>query len=801
MRRKVLLADDSLSIQKMFGLYLEKCEIDVVALSNGETAVSKLPAIQPDLILADVFMPGRTGYEVCEYVKQHPDFKHIPVLLLTGKFEPYDEKEAKRVKADGHIVKPIAEQEFVALIRKMLERAAPKPASPPTTAPSVAQTQVLGSFAPPPVTPVAKEPSALGNQPPSFHFVGLDPKADVPPPTIKVTPSMIDDGRLPDLEPLLPLDPAPSPPPSQDTGDFILDLPPPEQAPPVLTYPEPPKTLSTPIARPTFPPMPPPDFGVTTTKLDPAELPELLAAAPTPVTTSSALETESPLELDEAPTFAPSSTPDVLVTPATEVQTEILTQEVSAVVSSEPAETPVSAAAAPLEEAPVFIVDAGTSESSPVAAEVSAPTFVVTPPAQVTPPWTSPLDQPPLATALETKDETTSLPPATTSLTTVQTSDLLSEPIPPPDFLVGMVSPPTAAEPPAAEVAPAPSPHDAAPAGAPVMEPVTELAAPPSPPAFEIAVQEESSIADTDLLPDELLAIRKQQQAEARVEPAVESAPTPAAEAPSLVFEVAETPTETASVAAMEVAETSAPSLETSVEPALPPPTPVVEAPSFTSAVDTPQAETAVAAAMEAGEADVSAVAPKPVMAVTTPTTLQESASTPAFAPTFTPAALEIAPFAPASPVDSPSVEAVEATPAAVSPIGPMTLVDESVRFADGPATLVDESISVTEVSAAVAPTPSVLPAHVEEPLAAETAQLATTEALPVAPVEAMPPAAVDWSSFTLPPAVVDDIVRRVVAEISDRVVREIAWEVVPDLAELLIKKHLAQGNGQRTDA
>lgn len=60
------------------------------------------------------------------------------------------------------------------------------------------------------------------------------------------------------------------------------------------------------------------------------------------------------------------------------------------------------------------------------------------------------------------------------------------------------------------------------------------------------------------------------------------------------------------------------------------------------------------------------------------------------------------------------------------------------------------------------------------------------------------PAQTVDWSTFTLPPAVVDEIVRRVVAEISDHVVREIAWEVVPDLAELLIKKHLANGNGRR---
>ncbi|QUV88251.1 hypothetical protein J8C07_02675 [Chloracidobacterium sp. S] len=99
-----------------------------------------------------------------------------------------------------------------------------------------------------------------------------------------ITPSpKMDDGRLPDLDPLLPLD-APPPPAASatDTTDFILDLPPPEQAPPVLSYPEPPKTLSTPIPRPTFSSLPPPNIGTTTAKLDPSELPELLTTAVPP---------------------------------------------------------------------------------------------------------------------------------------------------------------------------------------------------------------------------------------------------------------------------------------------------------------------------------------------------------------------------------------------------------------------------------------------------------------------------------------------------------------------------------------
>lgn len=781
MRRKVLLADDSLSIQKMFGLYLEKCEIDVVALSNGETAVSKLPTVQPDLILADVFMPGRTGYEVCEYVKQHPDFKHIPVLLLTGKFEPYDEKEAKRVKADGHIVKPIAEQEFVALVRKMLERAAPKPAvsqgvSQPAPAPSVAQTQAFGSFAPPPVAPASKEPSALGGQLPRFHFGGLDPNAEIPPPTIKVTPSMLDDGRLPDLEPLLPLDAAPSPPPSQDTGDFILDLPPPEQAPPVLTYPEPPKTLSTPIPRPTLSPLPKPDIGATTTKLDPAELPELLTnvAAPAPAAPPVAAEAESPLELDDAPspvvvTLAPSSEPASapLAPPAPDaapvIVAEIVTEEVSAAV-------PSVAAAPPADEGPRFIIEPLSSETAPSAESVAAPAFVVTPPTQIAPPWEPP-EQP--VTSPLAGGETAVLTSVTAPLETARTSDLLTEPIPPPDFLAGMVSAP-AAEAPAVETdVPASEAYVAAPAPSSATGSVAA-------PVFEITPEEEPPVRGTDLLPDELLAIRRQREAEARVETVVEPSPEPPPQAPAFAFEVAETPDETAVAPAMEASAVGVP------------PPPVAE-------------ETAVVAA-----------APPP----------EEVPPAPSFTPTFAPAALEAAPFTPSPVVETAVMEAPEAAPPAPpdeapAMAGPVTLVDESVRFpAQGPATLVDESVTVAEVSAAVAPTPTIPPTESAASPASETPFLAATEkpaheavheAVVETPVEAQvgaataeaapPPAVVDWSSFTLPPAVVDDIVRRVIAEMSERVVREIAWEVVPDLAELLIKKHLAQGNGRRADA
>src|ERR1700741_2171648 len=98
---RILVADDNSNIQKMVGLALKDQGIDVVAVGNGEAAVRKISDIKPDLVLADVFMPVRNGYEVCQYVKGDRTLAHIPVILLVGAFDPLDAQEATRVGADG----------------------------------------------------------------------------------------------------------------------------------------------------------------------------------------------------------------------------------------------------------------------------------------------------------------------------------------------------------------------------------------------------------------------------------------------------------------------------------------------------------------------------------------------------------------------------------------------------------------------------------------------------------------------------------------------------------------------------
>jgi CheY-like chemotaxis protein len=104
--RKLLLADDSATIQKVVELTFSDEGMEVVTVGDGRQAVEKLDEVLPDIVLADVFMPGMSGYEVCEYIKRTERFSHIPVMLLVGSFEPFDEAEARRVGADDYLTKP-----------------------------------------------------------------------------------------------------------------------------------------------------------------------------------------------------------------------------------------------------------------------------------------------------------------------------------------------------------------------------------------------------------------------------------------------------------------------------------------------------------------------------------------------------------------------------------------------------------------------------------------------------------------------------------------------------------------------
>jgi CheY-like chemotaxis protein len=114
--RKLLLADDSLTIQKVIDLTFADEGVSVVCVNNGREAIERLEEFAPDIVLADVFMPQMSGYEVCEYIKQNDRLKHIPVMLLVGSFEPFDEEEARRVGANDILTKPFQS------IRRLIEK-------------------------------------------------------------------------------------------------------------------------------------------------------------------------------------------------------------------------------------------------------------------------------------------------------------------------------------------------------------------------------------------------------------------------------------------------------------------------------------------------------------------------------------------------------------------------------------------------------------------------------------------------------------------------------------------------------
>ncbi len=120
--KKILLADDSITIQKVVELTFSDADYQVICVSNGAQALKKVAEVRPNVVLLDVIMPEKNGYEVCEQLKRSPGTAGIPVLLLTGTFEPFDRKRAELAGADGHLTKPFESQVLVAKVEELIAR-------------------------------------------------------------------------------------------------------------------------------------------------------------------------------------------------------------------------------------------------------------------------------------------------------------------------------------------------------------------------------------------------------------------------------------------------------------------------------------------------------------------------------------------------------------------------------------------------------------------------------------------------------------------------------------------------------
>ena len=157
--KSLLLADDSVTIQKAVEMTFRAEDVTLTVVSDGNEALSRAREAKPDLILADVTMPGLGGYELCEKVRADASMRHIPVLLLGGG-TPVDPSKAIAVGANGHMPKPFDSQKLIDQVKQILANpkgvpaAAAKPSAPPAPRPAAPPSR--------PPAPASRPPAPAG---------------------------------------------------------------------------------------------------------------------------------------------------------------------------------------------------------------------------------------------------------------------------------------------------------------------------------------------------------------------------------------------------------------------------------------------------------------------------------------------------------------------------------------------------------------------------------------------------------------------------------------------------------------
>jgi CheY-like chemotaxis protein len=184
MPKKILLADDSLTIQKVVELTFSDSGYELVCVSNGQKALDRIQQDRPDLVLADVVMPEKNGYEVCEAIKSNPATARIPVMLLSGTFEPFDRERAERIGADAIVSKPFDSQQLIAQVDSLLDRR-----------PSGHESGPSGVTAPMPLASVAQAPAESEEAPFDVGFSAEDFTAAVRMPPRGIDPFEEEYGR------------------------------------------------------------------------------------------------------------------------------------------------------------------------------------------------------------------------------------------------------------------------------------------------------------------------------------------------------------------------------------------------------------------------------------------------------------------------------------------------------------------------------------------------------------------------------------------------------------------------------
>jgi DNA-binding response OmpR family regulator len=121
-KKKILIADDEPNIVTALAFLLQRSGYEVIVAPNGEDALKMIGAHRPDLVLLDIMMPLRSGYEVCSRIREHPDWRHIKVVMLTAKGREAEERKGLAAGADLYISKPFSTSELVGKIDGLLAR-------------------------------------------------------------------------------------------------------------------------------------------------------------------------------------------------------------------------------------------------------------------------------------------------------------------------------------------------------------------------------------------------------------------------------------------------------------------------------------------------------------------------------------------------------------------------------------------------------------------------------------------------------------------------------------------------------
>jgi CheY-like chemotaxis protein len=159
MRRTILLADDSPTIRRLVTQTFADANYKIVEVSNGDAAIRAADEVKPNLVLTDIYMPGKNGYEVCSYIRNHPALHHTPVILLVGAFDAFDDETARQSGATANIKKPFEPGALIELVTTVLSGEQEERETPPEPVAAPERAVEHQPAAPAEVSPFASAPA------------------------------------------------------------------------------------------------------------------------------------------------------------------------------------------------------------------------------------------------------------------------------------------------------------------------------------------------------------------------------------------------------------------------------------------------------------------------------------------------------------------------------------------------------------------------------------------------------------------------------------------------------------------